>query len=536
MLYEFEDFLLDSARRELRKGGALVAVEPKAFDVIELLVRNRDRVVSKDELLAEIWQGRIVSESALTTCINAARTALGDSGEAQRLLRTSPRKGIRFVGEMRERADQQANATETAGPKNEKTTSPVNAHADPLGALTRSAEGFSIAVLPFTNLSDDREQEYFADGMVDEIISALSRFKSFFVIARSSSFAYKGRPVDVKQVGRELGVRYVVEGSVRRAQNRVRIAAQLVDTASSAQLWADRFDGALEDIFDLQDRVSLSIVGAMAPKLVQAEIDRAKRKPTESLDAYDNYLRGLEKAVGTSHLDNDAAVKLFYRAIELDPKFAAAYGMAAWCYVFSHANGWTGDYVGDLPEIERLARTAAHFGTNDAAALAYAGIALARQVGDLEGGIALIDRALSLNPNLAAAWTFSGWARAFARQTDTAITHLQRAMELSPLDPLIFLGQMCTSLALFVAARYDEGASWAVKALQVKPNFQGIMRLHVVNSALSGRVEDAKRSMKVAISLDPAMRFSNLKERIGPFKPEDSVRYCDALRLAGLPE
>ena len=233
MLYEFEDFLLDSARRELRKGGALVAVEPKAFDVIELLVRNRDRVVSKDELLAEIWQGRIVSKSALTTCINAARTALGDSGEAQRLLRTSPRKGIRFVGEMRERVGQHANATETASPKSERTVSPVNAHADPLGAPTRSA--FSIAVLPFANLSDDREQEYFADGMVDELISALSRFKSFFVIARSSSFTYKGRPVEVKQVGRELGVRYVVEGSVRRAHNRVRISTQLVDTEVRAR-------------------------------------------------------------------------------------------------------------------------------------------------------------------------------------------------------------------------------------------------------------------------------------------------------------
>jgi TolB-like protein/class 3 adenylate cyclase len=246
------------------------------------------------------------------------------------------------------------------------------------------ADGISIAVLPFANLSDDRDQEYFADGMVDELITALSRFRSFFVIARSSSFTYKGRAIEAKQVGRELGVRYVVEGSVRKAQNRVRISGQLVDAETGKQLWADRFDGALEDIFDLQDRVSLSVVGAMAPKLVQAEIDRAKRKPTESLDAYDHYLRGLEKAVGVSHLDNDAALKLFYRAIELDPQFATAYGMAAWCYVFSHVNGWTSDYVGDLPEIERLARTAAHFGNNDASALAYAGIALARLVGRSE--------------------------------------------------------------------------------------------------------------------------------------------------------
>ena len=535
MLYEFEDFCLDTARRELRRANALLQVEPKAFDVIEFLIRNRDRVVSKDELLSAVWKGRIVSESALTTCINAARTALGDSGEAQRLLRTSPRKGIRFVGAVRE-GSTNSQPADLAEPADKRSSSvPLIATSDETRATT-VRDGISIAVLPFANLSDDREQEYFADGMVDELIGTLSRFKSFFVIARSSSFTYKGRAIEAKQVGRELGVRYVVEGSVRKAQAQVRIAANLVDTETGTQLWADRFDGALEDIFDLQDRVSLNVVGAMAPKLVQAEIDRAKRKPTGSLDAYDNYLRGLEKAVGTSHLDNDAALKLFYRAIELDPQFAAAYGMAAWCYVFSHINGWTSDYVGDAPEIERLARTAAHFGTNDAAALAYAGIALARLVGDLEGGIALTDRALALNPNLAAAWTFSGWARTFVGETDTAISHLQRAMQLSPLDPLIFLSQMCMSLALFVAGRYEEGASWAVRALQVKPNFQAIMRLLIVNSALSGRLDDAKRSMKVAISLDPAMRLSNLKERIGPFRQEDIVRYCDALRLAGLPE
>lgn len=535
MLYEFEDFCLDTARRELRRADALLQVEPKAFDVIEFLIRNRDRVVSKDELLSAVWNGRIVSESALTTCINAARTALGDSGEAQRLLRTSPRKGIRFVGDVRERAatspiaDLPDPAAERASP------APLSGAAGEVHA-GRVREGISIAVMPFTNLSDDREQGYFADGIVDELITALSRFKSFFVIARSSSFTYKGRVIEARQVARELGVRYVVEGSVRKALNRVRITGQLVDAELGSQLWADRFDGALEDIFELQDRVSLSVVSAVAPTLVQAEIERAKRKPTESLDAYDHYLRGLEKASGMSHLDNDAALKLFRRAIELDPRFATAYGMATWCYVFSHVNGWTTNYAGELPEIERLARTAAQLGSNDATALAYAGVALARIVGDLKGGIALIDRALSLNPNLAAAWTFSGWARSLVGDSEAAIGHLQRAMQLSPLDPLVFISQMCMSLALFVAGRYDEGTSWAVKALQVKPNFQPSMRLLIVNTALAGQVEDARRSLNVAVSLDPAMRISNLKDRIGPFRPEDAKRYGEGLRLAGLPE
>lgn len=541
MTYEFEDFLLDTARRELHKGQSLVQVEPKAFDVIECLIRNRDRVVSKDELLSTVWKGRIVSESALTTCINGARTALGDSGDSQRLLRTSPRKGIRFVGVVKEHPDHSA---QTPGPPGGPVDllSPAPPRSDKVSTRDDDVrtgpywDGVSIAVLPFANLSDDREQEYFADGIVDEVITALSRFRSFLVIARSSSFTYKGRSIDVKQVGRELGVRYVVEGSVRKAFNRVRITGQLVDAKTGAQLWADRFDGALEDIFDLQDRVTLSVVSAVAPMLVEAEIERAKQKPTESLDAYDHYLRGLEKAGGTSQANNEAALRLFYRAIELDPEFAAAYGMATWCYVFSHVNGWTGDYVREIPEIERLARTAAHVGRNDATALAYAGIALARIVGDLNGGIALIDRALSLNSNLAAAWTFSGWARAFAGDTDTAIAHLEWAMKLSPLDPLVFLTQMCMSLALFVAQRYEEGASWAVRALQVKPNFQPIMRLLITNNALSGQVETARTSMKVALGLDPAMRISNLKERIGPFRPGDAMRYQEGLRLAGLSE
>ena len=261
MRYLFEEYAFDTDRRELHRGADVVSVAPQVFDLLDYLIRNRERVVSKDDLIDVIWKGRSVSDAALTTRLNAARSALGDSGEEQRLIKTLPRKGFRFVGPVRE----------AKGPAPAQQPKP----ALPL------PEKPSIAVLPFTNLSSDLEQEYFADGMVDDIITALSRFKALFVIARNSSFTYKGRAVDVKQIGRELGVRYVLEGSVRKAANRVRITGQLVDTATGAHLWADRFDGGLGDVFDLQDQVTESVVGAIAPALEKAEIERAKRKPTE---------------------------------------------------------------------------------------------------------------------------------------------------------------------------------------------------------------------------------------------------------------
>jgi TolB-like protein len=527
LLYRFEDYVLDAGRRELRRGPGLVAIEPQVFDLLECLIRNRDRVVSKDDLLRTVWNRRIVSESALTTCINAARTAVRDSGEAQRLIRTLPRKGIRFVGEVREED----------GPAPVSTALPrPDDAAGELRPNLAIPDRPSIAVLPFANMSDDREQEYFADGIVEEIITALSRFRSFLVIARNSSFTYKGRPVDVKQVGRELGVRYLLEGSVRKAANRVRITGQLVDASTGAHLWAERFEGALEDIFDLQDQVASSVVGAVAPTLVQAEIERARAKPTESLDAYDFYLRGLGLAGGFSNQENNEALRLLYKAIELDPGFATAHGVAAGCYVWSHVNGWTTEYAREIPEIARLARRAAEFGKNDAVALSFGGITLARIIGDLEGGIALIDRALMLNPNLATAWNFSGWARALRGEIETVKEHSARAMRLSPLDPLVHVTQMVVSLAYFVVGRYPEASAWAEKALREQPNFLATIRLLAASKALSGHLEQARDAIERGRRLDPDLRIANLKDRIGPFRPEDFARYENGLRLAGLPE
>ena len=300
----------------------------------------------------------------------------------------------------------------------------------PNGTVSRAGKALplpskpSIAVLPFENLSGDREQEYFADGMVEEIITALSRFRGLFVIARNSSFAYKGRAVDVKQVGRELGVRYVLEGSVRKAGSRVRISGQLIDTATGAHLWADRFDGALEDIFDLQDQVTASVVGAIAPKLEQAEIERSRRKPTESLDAYDYYLRGMAGLHLWTREGNKEALSHFYRAIELDPSFASAYGMAARCFTQRKASGWMTDRPQEVTETVRLARQARDLGREDAVALSGAGIALAYVAGEVDEGAKLIQRALVLNPNLAWAWYFSGWVKIYLGEPETAIEHV----------------------------------------------------------------------------------------------------------------
>jgi TolB-like protein len=395
----------------------------------------------------------------------------------------------------------------------------------------------SIAVLPFINMSGDPEQDYFADGMVDDIITALSHFKALFVIARNSSFTYKGRAVDVKQIGRELGVRYVLEGSVRKAANRVRITGQLVDTATGAHLWAERFDGGLGDVFDLQDQVTESVVGAIAPAVEKAEIERAKRKPSESLDAYALYLRGLARSYQFGNRQaNDEALRLFNSAIELDPDFASAYGRAAFCYVYAKANGWSSDTANEIAEVTRLAQRAVEFGKDDAIALAASGWALAFVVRDLEVGAGLVDRALVLNSNSAEAWSFGGWVKNWLGEPEAAIERFARAMRLSPLDPSLRTPSG-TAHAHFFLGRYDEAASWAAMALQDNPDYQPGLRIAAASNAMAGRPEQAHKAVARLRLLNPTLRVSTLKDVLGPFRrAEDLLRYEEGLRQAGLPE
>jgi TolB-like protein len=394
----------------------------------------------------------------------------------------------------------------------------------------------SIAVLPFENMSGDPEQDYFADGMVDEIITALSRFRDLFLIARNSSFTYKGRAVDVKQVGRELGVRYVLEGSVRKAGNRVRITGQLINSSTAAHLWADRFEGGLEDIFDLQDQVTASVVGAITPKLEQAEIERAKRKPTESLDAYDYYLRAMASYYLWTREGADEALRLCSRAMELDPNFASAYGLAARCYTWHKSNGWLADGKHDVPEAARLARRAVELGNDDAGALCAGGFALAWVVGDLDVGAAFIDRALVINPNLAPAWHFGGQVRIFLGEPEMAIDHFKQAMRLSPFDPLIGRIRAATAHALFFAGRYGEALSWAETALRERPNDSSALRAATACYGIAGRLEEARESLARLRELDPSLCISNLADRLPLRRAEDLARLTAGLRNAGLPE
>lgn len=500
---------------------------PQVFDLLLYLVLHRERVVSKDDLLNAIWGGRIVSESTLTSHINAVRKAIGDNGEQQRLIRTVARKGFRFVGDVRE--------TQSAAGLSMLHTEGARPSEPPAPALALP-DSPSIAALPFLNLSGDPEQEYFADGVVEDIITELSRIRWLFVIARNSSFTYKGRAVDVKQVGRELGVRYVLEGSMRKAANRVRITGQLIDASTGAHLWADRFEGTLNDIFDLQDQITTNVVGAIAPQLERAEIERAKRKPTESLDAYDHYLRGMANLHRGTRDAIDAALASFYRAVELDPAFASAYAMAAWCYFWRKVNGWMADRPREVAEGARLARRAVELGKDDAVALARSGHALGHLVGDLDGGVALTDRALLLNPNLAAAWFLGGFLRIWRGEGDEAIERFARAMRLSPLDSETYRMQAGTAMAHLLAGRFDAASSWAEKSFRELPSFLVVAGIMAASHALAGRMTESRRAMQHLRQLDPTLRIANLKDWLPFQRADDLATFADGLRRAGLPE
>jgi TolB-like protein len=523
----FEDYMLDLDRRELTRGARAIAIGPQVFDLLVHLVQNREHVVSKDNLLDAVWHGRIVSESTLTSHINAVRKAIGDNGEEQRLVRTVARKGFRFVGEVR-----QADATD--GLHSPKAVDAIPAETTtPAHTLPDKP---SIAVLAFQNLSGDAEQEYFADGVVEDIITALSRIRWLFVIARNSSFTYKGRAVDVKQISRELGVRYVLEGSVRKAANRVRITGQLIDASAGTHLWAERFEGSLDDIFELQDRIATSVVGAIAPELERAEIERAKRKPTENLGAYDYYLRGMADLHRGSRDAIDEALVLLGKAIDLDPDFSSAYGAAAWCHFWRKVNGWSSDPLREVAEGARLARRAVELGRDDAVALARGGHAFAHFTGDLDAGIALHDRAVMLNPNLAAAWFLGGFLRIWLGESDAAIGHFARAMRLSPLDPETYRMQAGMAAAHLFARRFDTASALADEAFRNLPSFLLAAAVAAASHTLAGRPEEGKKAMARVRKLDPLLRVSKLGDWLPIRRAEDLETLADGLRRAGLPE
>ena len=525
MQFLFSDCVLDPERRELTRAAKAVGLGPQVFDLLLYLVQNRDRVVSKDHMIEAVWGGRIVSESTLTSHINAVRKAIGDSGEEQHLVRTIPRKGFRFVGDVTEA--QVAERVSNAG------SDPTVDVLHPIPPLPSKP---SIAVLPFQNLSGDPEQAYFADGVVEEIITALSRVRWLFVVARNSSFTYRGGAADLKQVGQQLGVSYVLEGSLRKAADRIRITGQLIEASTGAHLWADRFEGRLEDIFELQDEIAASVAGAIAPQMELAEIERAKNKPTASLNAYDCYLRGVAHVHRGTQEAVDEGLSLFRRSIELDPDFAAAHAMAAWSYFWRKINGWTADRAWEIIEGERLARRAVELGRDDAIALTRGGHALAHLAGDLDSGIALLDRAVFLNPNLASAWFLGGFLRTWHGECDEAIEHFERAMRLSPVDPELYRMQAGIAMAHLFAGRIEAASAWAERSYGNLPSFLMVVALIAATRAHGGRPKEARRAVEEMRRLDPALRISNITDWLPISRPEHLAIFADGLRKAGLAE
>jgi TolB-like protein/class 3 adenylate cyclase/Tfp pilus assembly protein PilF len=412
----------------------------------------------------------------------------------------------------------------------EATAAPVTASLAPLPLPDKP----SIAVLPFQNMSGDPEQEYFADGMVEDIITALSRQKSLFVIARNSTFTYKGKAVDIKHVGRDLGVRYVLEGSVRKAGNRVRITGQLIDALSGAHIWADRFERTLEDVFELQDEVTSRVVSALSPALEQAEIALSRRKPTESLKAYDFYLRGRMCRLKLTKEGLLEAIDFFGKAIELDPEFAQGWAETASCYALLRGNYWSADLARETAEAERFARCALALDKTDARVLAHAGYTLAHPVGHIDEGTALLDLAIEFNPNYLDAWSGRGWTSLMLGEVD-AFKYFERALRLNPLDRVVFQVEAGMANGHFLACHYDDAITWATKSLQRMPTYAPSLIALVLSHAMAGNTDEAKRLWNSRPETLRNLRPSRLNEW-WPAKPEVLKRYAAAFRLIGVAE
>jgi len=472
VVFRFGDHVLDIERRELRRGAELVALEPQVFDLLTYLVRNRGRVVSKHDLLDGVWGGRVVSDSALTTRLNAARKAVNDSGAAQRVIRTLARKGVRFVAEVMEDTTREAAA----------------AAPEPPLALTDKP---SIAVLAFANLSGDPEQEYFPDGMAEGIITALSRIRWLLVIARNSSFTYKGQVIDVKRVGRDLGVRYVLEGAVRKAGDRVRITAQLIDATNGAHLWADRFEGSLEDVFELQDKVAVSVAGVIEPALQAAEAARSAFRPTTDLGAYDCYLRALAVFYPMTKEAVLEALGLLEQAIAIDRNYGPALALAASCHMQFINYSWAEDPATARHKAVDLARRALRAAGDDPDVIASAAMVLAVFGEDIDTMMALADHALAINPSSARGWYHSGFLRLMAGKPDRAIELAEVSLRLSPRARI---GGVHTVIGAshFLSRRFDESRAKLLLAIEETPNFPVPYRYLAACCAHMGRFDEAR--------------------------------------------
>lgn len=533
MRFHFSDHVLDTVRRELTRGGERLEVEPQVFDLLAYLVQNRNRVVSKDDLIEAIWQGRVVSESTLTSRINAARKAVGDNGQDQRLIRTLARKGFRFVGTVAEGAEPAAAPAASSGPRSPVPPSPVHPSPALAGpALATPLDRPSIAVLPFVNMSGEPEQEYFSDGISEDVITALSRLRWVYVIARNSSFVYKQRTVQLAQIGSELGVGYVVQGSVRKAGERVRITAQLNAVATGSHIWAERYDRALADVFAVQDEISQAIVAAIEPQLYAAESSHARRSAPDSLAAWDLVMRALSHYWRLTRQDNVVAQALLEKAISIDPNYGQALGLLATSHAFTTHMGWE-DMATAMPIAERAARAAIRADSEDPWAHQALGSVMlfARRFDDC---LAEFELALQLNPSFALAQGFYGLALTYCGRWEEGDLAVRRALRLSPRDPFAAAYYGIAAYAQFIGHHYDEAIRLSREALRLRSDFVGAHRVLTAAAALAGRDDEARSALAELRRAQPNISLAWIAEGIPCKHDSDRQHYLEGFRRAGL--
>jgi TolB-like protein len=520
----FGDHTLDSDRRELRRGSEAIAVEPQVFDLLVYLLENRDRVVSKDDLIASIWGGRIVSESTLTSRINAARKAVGDSGEEQKLIRTIARKGLRFVGVVHTRPD-------GAEPPPADSHPPHEVHEQSRPALPLPDRP-AIAVLPFANMTGDPQQEYFSDGISEDIITALSKLRWFFVIARNSSFIYKGKAVHMKQVAEELGVGYVVEGSVRKSSDRVRITAQLNDAATGSHIWAERYDRGLADVFAVQDEITEAIVAAIEPQIYAAENFRAKRKLPDNMDAWDLVMRALSYYWRVTRQDNVVAQALLEKATAIDPNYGQALGVLATSHLFGAHMGWA-DMATVVPIAERAALAAIRADGEDPwAHLALATVYLFTR--RFEDSLAEFELALRLNPNFSLAQGYHGLALSYCGRWEEADLATRRALRLSPRDPFSAVYSGIAAYAQFVGRNYDEAMRLARESIRQRGDFVGAHRVLTAAAGMAGQAEIAATALQELRRAQPNISLAWIASQMPIKQAAEREHYLQGFRRAGL--
>ncbi|MEM8836779.1 MAG: winged helix-turn-helix domain-containing tetratricopeptide repeat protein [Pseudomonadota bacterium] len=526
MIFSINGCTVDTVNFEIRRLGQPVPVEPQVFDLLVLLIENRDRLVSKDEIVDRIWQGRLVSEAALSSRIKAVRQAIGDDGAAQTCIRTIRQRGFRVVADVavEETCDQ---VSKGSGIDAETVREAQPARKERSGAREKPA----IAVLPFVNMSGDPAQDYFSDGISEDIITALSRLRWFLVISRQSSFVYRGSRRSIREIGAELDVDYVLQGSVRKAGNRVRVTAVLVDAATEVEHWAEKYDHEVEDVFALQDAITQNVTSAIEPKLVAAEQIRTENRSADDLGAWGLVMRAVGHYGRMTRADTEKAIEVLRSAVEQYPDYGPANSLLAFAIMVSGHVGWTPESR-EYEYAAKLARRALEIDHDDPwahMALGYVAF-IERKTAE---GVREFSRAIDLNPNFATAYGYLGWCLVFDGQSEEAIGNFEEALRMSPYDPLKAFFYSGTGVAHYYAERYEEAEEWARRAIRERPEFAAAHRILVATLGQNGTPEAIDEAMEKIRDAQPNISISWVEEHV-PYTLRAMPHFIDGLRKAGL--